>query len=212
MVVLLAGRPHAIAGLTERAAAVVQAWFPGAGGAAALVDVLFGDAEPLGRSPLTFSAAAGTMPRYYNQKPLAMGVPRQADFEPVFPFGHGLSYTTFEYSGLAVDPPEVGVDGEVAVSCSVANTGGATGGRGGAALRPRPAGLGDPPGHGAQGLCPDGVGRANRPASLSRCRSTSSRSAAPTCAGGSNRGASRSTWAPRPGTSGSGVASTWWVR
>ncbi len=127
VVVLLAGRPHAIARLKDRAAAVVQAWFPGAGGAAALVDVLFGDAEPLGRSPLTFSAAAGTMPRYYNHKLLAMGVPRQADFEPVFPFGHGLSYTTFEYSDLAVDPPEVAVDGEVTVTCSVANTGGRPG-------------------------------------------------------------------------------------
>jgi beta-glucosidase-like glycosyl hydrolase len=123
VVILLAGRPHAISGIKSRAAAVVQAWFPGSSGAGAITDVLFGDAEPTGRSPITFSAGAGTMPRFYNHKLLAMGVPRQADFEPVFPFGHGLSYTTFEYSDLGVTPAEVPADGEFSVSCTVANTG-----------------------------------------------------------------------------------------
>ncbi|MBW2061646.1 MAG: fibronectin type III-like domain-contianing protein [Deltaproteobacteria bacterium] len=109
--------------LAQRAAAVVEAWFPGQAGAAAIVDVLFGDLNPGGKTTLTFSQGAGTQPVFYNHKFLASGIPRLPESEPVFAFGHGLSYTTFEYSDLSISAAKVPVDGEATISCTVRNTG-----------------------------------------------------------------------------------------
>ena len=88
-----------------------------------MADVLFGHAEPGGRSAVTFSRGAGTQPRFYNHRALSGGVPRQEHFDPVFCFGHGLSYTTFAYDDLEVAPAVVTTDGEFQVSCTVTNTG-----------------------------------------------------------------------------------------
>jgi beta-glucosidase-like glycosyl hydrolase len=123
VVVLLNGRPFALQDVASRAAAIVEAWFPGQDGAAAVVDVLFGNENPGGRSPLTFSRSAGVQPRFYNHKLLSPGFPKLDDFRAVFPFGHGLSYTTFAYGDIEVGPNEVASDGEVTIGCMVSNTG-----------------------------------------------------------------------------------------
>jgi hypothetical protein len=122
VLVLLHGRPFALGDLAPRCAAVVSGWFPGQEGAAALAGVLFGDVEPGGRSPVTWSRGAGVQPRFYNHKPLAAGVPNHPGFAPVFAFGHGLSYTRFEYADLALDE-EAAVDGVVEIACTLRNAG-----------------------------------------------------------------------------------------
>ncbi|MBW1711116.1 MAG: glycoside hydrolase family 3 C-terminal domain-containing protein, partial [Deltaproteobacteria bacterium] len=127
VIVLLNGRPFALGEIKERAAAIVEAWFPGQAGAEAITDVLFGDLNPGGKTTLTFSQGAGAQPSYYNHKFLANGLPRLPESEPVFPFGHGLSYTNFEYSELSLSALEVPVDGQVAISCTIRNTGGRAG-------------------------------------------------------------------------------------
>ena len=127
VVVLVNGRPFALPWLAEHAAAVVEAWFPGEEGAAAVAGLLFGTVEPGGRVPVTFSRGAGQQPAHYNAKKLGRAGYANATTRPVYPFGHGLSYTTFGYADLAVEPAEVPVDGVTAVSCTVRNTGGRAG-------------------------------------------------------------------------------------
>lgn len=123
VLVLINGRPFAIPSLVERCAAVVEAWFPGEAGAAAIVDVLTGATNPGGRLTVTYPRATGSMPRFYNHKPLARGIPRAPEFEPLFPFGHGLGYTTFAYRDFAIGSPSIPTDGETLVEVTVENTG-----------------------------------------------------------------------------------------
>ncbi|MFN8038200.1 MAG: glycoside hydrolase family 3 N-terminal domain-containing protein [Acidimicrobiales bacterium] len=123
IVVLLNGRPFALGDVAGRASAIVEAWFPGQDGAAAVADVLVGATEPAGRTPVTFSRGAGVQPWAYNHKALAPGFPKLPETEPVFPFGHGLSYTTFAYDDLELAPDEVPTDGTITASCTVTNTG-----------------------------------------------------------------------------------------
>jgi beta-glucosidase-like glycosyl hydrolase len=123
VVVLLNGRPFALGDLVGRAAAIVEAWFPGQDGAGAIVDVLFGDVNPGGRTTVSFAQTAGAQPVYYNRRRLAVGLPALPDYEPVFPFGHGLSYTEFDYTDLELAGDEVPVDATIGVSCTVTNTG-----------------------------------------------------------------------------------------
>src|SRR5262249_36608301 len=127
VIVLLCGRPLDLSRIAPRAAAILLAWFPGQDGGAALVDALFGDANPAGRTPVTWSRGAGAQPRFYNHKALARGIPPLPDFEPVFAFGHGLSYTRFEYDELAIEPSAPSTSGTVTVSCRVRNVGGRAG-------------------------------------------------------------------------------------
>jgi beta-glucosidase len=122
-VVLVNGRPFALERVAERAAAIVEAWFPGEEGAEAIAALLCGELEPGGRTTVTFARSAGAQPRFHDHKPIAAGAPKSPSFAPVFPFGHGLSYTSFAYSDLAIEPREIASDGEVAVSFSLTNTG-----------------------------------------------------------------------------------------
>ena len=103
---------------------MIDAWYPGEAGGDAVADVLFGDANPAGRLPITFPVAEGQLPLSYNHKPTGRG-DDYVDLtgQPLFPFGFGLSYTTFEYSDLAIDPAEIGADGTATVRCTVTNTG-----------------------------------------------------------------------------------------
>ena len=116
----------------EDVGAVVDAWYPGEVGGTAVADVLFGDANPAGRLPITFPIAEGQLPLRYNHKPTGRG----DDYldltgQPLFPFGFGLSYTTFEYSDLAIEPFDfaqsrpgtLGTTGSALVAFTVTNTG-----------------------------------------------------------------------------------------
>jgi beta-glucosidase len=123
VVVLLNGRPFALTEAAERAAAVLEAWFPGQAGAEAIADVLFGDLNPGGKTTLSFSRGVGLQPAFYNHKFLSGGIPRLPEFKPVFPFGHGLSYTRFAYTDLALSAAQVPVEGEITATCVVKNIG-----------------------------------------------------------------------------------------
>ncbi len=108
----------------DRVSAVIDAWYPGEAGGEAVADVLFGDANPAGRLPITFPVAEGQLPLYYNHKPTGRG-DDYVDLtgQPLFPFGFGLSYTTFAYADLAIDPAEIGADGAATVRFTVTNAG-----------------------------------------------------------------------------------------
>jgi beta-glucosidase len=124
VVVLVGGSAITMARWLDGAAAVIDAWYPGEQGGLAVADVLAGDYNPAGRLPLTFPMAEGQLPLSYNHKPTGRG-DDYVDLtgQPLFPFGHGLSYTTFAYSGLRIDPPAIGPAGNVTVRCSVRNSG-----------------------------------------------------------------------------------------
>ncbi len=127
VLVLLAGRPHALGRFEDRCAAILQSWFPGQQGADAIAGVLAGAINPGGKTPVSFAASAGAQPFYYNHKELSAGLPTLPHFGAVFPFGHGLSYTRFTYSDPMVDRRQVPTDGEVSISCTVTNSGDRTG-------------------------------------------------------------------------------------
>jgi beta-glucosidase len=131
-VVLMNGRPLSIPWLATTAPAILEAWLPGTEGGNAVADVLLGKVNPGGKLPVTFPRAVGQMPFYYNHK--ATGRPAKdedkytskyidAPWTPLFPFGYGLSYTTFRYSDLAVTPAEIPPSGRVTVTVAVTNTG-----------------------------------------------------------------------------------------
>jgi beta-glucosidase len=108
----------------EDVGAVIDAWYPGEAGGTAVADVLFGDANPAGRLPITFPMAEGQLPLRYNHKPTGRG----DDYldltgQPLFPFGFGLSYTTFEYADLAIEPATLGIQGAATISFTVRNAG-----------------------------------------------------------------------------------------
>jgi len=123
IVVLVNGRPFAIPKVAEKASAIIETWFPGQEGADVIVDTLFGDNNPGGKTTVTFSQGAGVQPLFYNHKFLSPGIPRLPEATPVFPFGHGLSYTQFEYSDLKLSSQEIAVDSEIQISCTIKNTG-----------------------------------------------------------------------------------------
>ena len=123
VVVLVNGRPFDLSQIAGRAAAIVEAWFPGQDGAAAIAAVLAGDINPSGKTTLGFARGAGAQPRFYDHKPLACGVPPLPAFAPVFAFGHGLSYTQFEYAALSITPERIANDGCVDVAFTLRNAG-----------------------------------------------------------------------------------------
>jgi len=139
VVVLYAGGPVLMDPWLPQVPAVLVAWYPGQEAGTAPVTVLFGDANPSGRLPVTFIKAwkdSAAYPNYPGENltvNYAEGIYvgyRHADkhnIEPLFPFGHGLSYTTFEYSDLKVSPAEVGASQPVTVSLSVKNAGSVAG-------------------------------------------------------------------------------------
>jgi len=122
--VLLTGRPYAVASALERCSAVVQAFFPGQEGAGAVTGVLSGRVNPSGRLPVTLPRSVGAQPYSYLHPRLgAASSVSNIDTAPVRPFGHGLSYTTFERSDLQVADVEVPTGGSLVASVVVTNTG-----------------------------------------------------------------------------------------
>ena len=126
VVVLMNGRPLSTVWEAEHVPAIVEAWFPGTQAGPAVADVLFGDRNPSGKLPVTVPRSVGQVPLTYNPKntgrPWLEGY-IDVDNSPLFPFGHGLSYTTFAYSDLSIADTTVGRGGVVEVSVTVANTG-----------------------------------------------------------------------------------------
>ncbi len=130
--VLLNGRPLSIGPLREKVPAILEAWFPGVEGGNAIADVVFGDFNPSGKLPVTFPRNVGQVPIYYNHKNTGRP-PREEErytskyidvpWTPLYPFGHGLSYTTFKYSQLSLQQPRIAADGTQQVSVTVTNTG-----------------------------------------------------------------------------------------
>ncbi len=128
VVVLINGRPYAIPWLAGHASAILEAWLPGEEGGAAIAEILFGEANPGGKLPITFPRSAGQLPIFYNAKPSGMGSFWYGDYVdekagPLYPFGHGLSYTRFEYSDLIISKPQASAGETVDVSLAVTNTG-----------------------------------------------------------------------------------------
>jgi len=125
VLVLVTGRPYAIGPLAGQLAAAVQAFFPGEEGGRAIAGVLSGRVVPSGRLPVELPKLPAGQPSTYLRPRLADRHPGSSvDPLPLFAFGHGLSYTTFEYSGLDIWPAEIPAeDGEAQISCTVRNTG-----------------------------------------------------------------------------------------
>lgn len=136
VVVLINGRPLACPWIAENAPAILEAWHSGTMGTWAATDILFGDANPGGKLPVTFPRATGQIPMHYNHK--NTGRPAwTVDYDPnnfssrymdlattpLYPFGFGLSYTTFEYSDLALSQKTIKPDETITVSATVTNTG-----------------------------------------------------------------------------------------
>ena len=108
----------------DQARAVIHAWYPGEAGGEGVADVLFGAHNPAGRLPITFPVFEGQLPLSYNHKPTGRG-DDYVDLTgmALFPFGYGLSYTTFEYSNLVIEAPEISAAGSTRVRFTVKNTG-----------------------------------------------------------------------------------------
>ena len=125
VVVLLGSQPVPVLTGAGGPAAVVHAWLPGSVGGAAIADILFGIENPSGRIPITIPRTAGQCPIYhgYRHGSEPSTYTDLDDSGPAYPFGHGLSYTTFEYQSLTVDTPEVGAGGTIQVRVEVANSG-----------------------------------------------------------------------------------------
>jgi len=131
IVVLINGRPLSVRWIAENVPAIVEAWNCGEQGGRAVSDILFGDFNPEGRLPITFPRHSGQLPVYYNHKPSKEYWIRHgwgtayADMPatPLWEFGYGLGYTSFEYSNLTINPVESGPEGEFHISLDVTNTG-----------------------------------------------------------------------------------------
>ncbi|HUX20303.1 MAG TPA: glycoside hydrolase family 3 N-terminal domain-containing protein, partial [Spirochaetia bacterium] len=123
VVVLINGRPYNIGSGFVRAGAVIEAWLPGQEGGEVLADILLGLRSPGGRLPVSIPKTAGAMPYFYNHKLKSPGTPVQRDFGAVYPFGFGLTYTSFEFGDFSLASREVSSDGEVIVAGNVKNTG-----------------------------------------------------------------------------------------
>jgi beta-glucosidase len=136
-VVLFSGRPLALENIMDDAPSILEAWFPGVQAGPAVADVVFGNVNPGGKLPASFPYRVGQVPIYYNHEPAGRpcnkGVKWNSQHrdipscDPLFVFGHGLSYTTFETSNLRLSSSRVSRNGTVAASVDVQNTGGRKG-------------------------------------------------------------------------------------
>ena len=132
VVVLMNGRPLSINWLNENVPAILETWFPGTMAGKAIAEVLFGEYNPSGKLPVTFPRTVGQVPIYYNHK--NTGRPGNIDnhytskyldlpLSPLYPFGYGLSYTTFKYSDLGLDKNKITKDDQLNIKVNVKNTG-----------------------------------------------------------------------------------------
>ncbi len=128
VVVIVGGRPLALPWLAEHVPAILLAWIPGEEGGHAVAEALFGEVNPGGKLPVSLPRGVGQLPLFYNHRPTGGRSHIFGDYAdlrrgPLFPFGHGLSYTTFAYHDLTISPAQVDPQGTVRISCTVTNTG-----------------------------------------------------------------------------------------
>jgi beta-glucosidase len=133
---LCSGRPLTVPWLIEQADAVLATWFLGSDAGHGIADILTGQSNPSGRLPVTWPVDVGQIPIFYGQRPSGRPADPALSYtskyidmpvEPQFPFGHGLSYTAFEFSNLRAQPAEVRPDGHIVIDVDVVNTGGRAG-------------------------------------------------------------------------------------
>jgi beta-glucosidase len=122
-VILINGRPASTVAIAEKANALLEGWYLGEQGGNAMADVLFGDVNPGGKLPVTIPRSVGQLPMFYNAKPSARRGYLFDSVAPLYPFGFGLSYTSFEVGAPRLSEDRIGVDGSVTVSVPVRNTG-----------------------------------------------------------------------------------------
>jgi beta-glucosidase len=128
VLLLMSGRPLDISWAAQNIPAILEIWYPGSEGGNAVADLLFGDANPGGKLPLTWMKHVGQVPIYYSHN-LTQNPAEQTrrywneEAVPLYPFGYGLSYTTFAFSNLKVSQPEIKVGSVIEVSVDVKNTG-----------------------------------------------------------------------------------------
>ncbi|MFA6582251.1 MAG: glycoside hydrolase family 3 C-terminal domain-containing protein, partial [Paludibacter sp.] len=137
VVVLMNGRPLTLTKENELADAMLEAWFPGTMGGKAVTNVLFGQYNPSGKLTMTFPRNVGQIPIFYYEKntgrPIYLKDPKyksryiDCPNDPLFPFGYGLSYTTFAYSDISLSTTDLTEKGELKASVNVTNTGNAAG-------------------------------------------------------------------------------------
>src|SRR5882724_884589 len=123
VVVLCNGRPISINWVAKNIPSIVETWFSGEKGGLAVADVLLGNTNPSGKLPMSFPRSVGQIPIYYNHKPTSRHNYVDEQSTPLFAFGHGLSYTKFDYSDLHVSPSTIRVNGKAEISVSVKNSG-----------------------------------------------------------------------------------------
>ena len=138
VLVVMSGRPNDLRWADENVDAILHAWYPGTMGGIAIADVISGDFTPSGKLPMTFPRSVGQVPIYYNEKntgrPYFADNPnqRQEHYKsryddspntPLYAFGHGLSYTQFDYGDIRLSSEELTVDGELTVSVDITNSG-----------------------------------------------------------------------------------------
>ena len=123
VLVLENGRPLTIGWAKDHVPAILEAWYPGEFGGKAIAETIFGDNDPAGRLTITFPRTVGQLPDFYNSDPSRVLKYVDSDGEPLFPFGFGLSYTTFRYDHLLVQLPAPGSNGDICVTTDVTNTG-----------------------------------------------------------------------------------------
>jgi beta-glucosidase len=132
VVVLVNGRPLSIGWIVDNVPAILESWMGGSQSGNAIADILFGDVNPGAKLPVSFPRTVGQIPIYYNH--LNTGRPpdpsnrynsKYSDIPstPLFPFGYGLSYTTFKISNLQLSAPQINVNGKLTVSVEVENMG-----------------------------------------------------------------------------------------
>jgi len=123
VVLLINSGPLSINYIAENVPAILEGFYLGQETGVGVADVLFGDYNPAGKLTISFPRSVGQLPLYYNRKPTARRGYLFANKEPLFPFGFGLSYTTFAYSNLKVSPEKIGPGDSAKVSVTVTNTG-----------------------------------------------------------------------------------------
>jgi beta-glucosidase len=128
VLVLVNGRPNALGWMAEKIPAILETWLPGEEGGNAVADVIFGDYNPGGKLPVSLPETAGQIPVYYGHKPSGRRSSGWGDYVdciagPRFAFGHGLSYTTFQFSNLKIGLKKISHPGVISVKVDIKNTG-----------------------------------------------------------------------------------------